>query len=131
MTPLIVPETPGSDFEADNDASESDAVVKAGAVVRRLRMDAHEDDDHESDNERIRPCARMHPLVHQWCIVKLDERNSSPEERPEDDVQEPMHAAIETPDNNGECIAVAERLGGHSGGGRECIAFATQAKDPV
>lgn len=101
---------PGSDLETDNDAGKGDGVVKAGAVVRRLGVDAHEDKNGYGEEYGSEIVAGVQPILERRAVVELDVGDGGAHDGTDDDVEEAVHAAVEAAEDDGEGVEVGKQL---------------------
>src|SRR5262245_45461857 len=89
-----LPICPSSKFNAYHDSGKGNAVVKAGAIIRRLRVYAHKDNHDKTCNYRSNPGARVHEGIKRGAVVEFDKTNASTNGGTDQNIQKPMHATV-------------------------------------
>ena len=95
------------------DARKRHAVIKAWAIVRRLWVDPHKDHDGQDGNDDGLWSLFCNELVEDVDEIELDEGKGNAEEGADRDVEEAVHAAVDSPSDHRDDVDVGEDLDGH------------------
>lgn len=101
---------PGSKVDANDDAGKGHTVVETRTVVGRLGVDAHEYADNEGCDEDVLETAAEDPRIHPVAAQQLEGGDDCAHCASDDDVEKPMHAAVEAADDDGHGVEVEEGL---------------------
>ena len=85
---------PCPQLETDDDARERDGVVEAGAVVCRLGVDAHKDQDGDGEEDGREVVACVQPELEGRAVVELNVGDGGTHDGADYHVDEAVHAAV-------------------------------------
>jgi hypothetical protein len=101
---------PGAHVDSHNDAGEGNAVIETGAVIGRLRVYTDKDEDNEGSKYDVSVRATKDPSIDRVAKSQLEDGDEGAQQTPNGNIEETMHAAVQTANDNRQGVEVEEGL---------------------